>query len=1129
MKLKYHFKESIFLELFSKKFLRIMKLTNLLLLVAVLNVFGTDTYSQITRLSLDVKGAPIQDVLSAIEDQSEFFFLYSSKMIDVNQKVNFEAKDERIDQVLTDLLANTDIKYIIKDRQILLVDRSTKETDLPQQKVIVTGTVKGDDGTGLPGVNITVEGTSMGVMTDIDGKYSLEVPGQTSVLVYSFIGMVPQKVTVGTQKVIDVVLASDMEKLQEVVVVGYGTQKAATVTGAISSVKAESLKSVNTTNLSNSFAGRLPGLVVVTRSGEPGNDASTFRIRGSNTLGDNSPLIVIDGIANRSMERLSPEDIESVTVLKDASAAIYGAQAANGVILVTTKRGSAGKSQVDVTFNQGWNMPTVIPEMADASTYATMLNEINYYAGKNPKYTAEEIQKFSDGSDPWSFPNTDWFGETFKKAALQQNANFSVNGGSESIKYFVSLGGNFQDAIYKNSATNYSQYNFRSNIDGKISKNIKLSFDVSGRQENRNYPTRSASSIFGMLMRGYPTSVAYWPTGENGPDIEYGNNPVVITTSQSGYDKTKTYVLESLLKLDVTIPWVKGLSVTANGSFDKTIENSKLWETPWYLYSWDGTSFNEDGSHTLIRSKKGFTNAQLTQSISDAQRLTGNVLLNYDRTFNDKHGIKILFGAEAISGDEMEIEAFRKYFVSTAVDQLFAGGDLEKTNTGEASESARMNYFGRINYNYREKYLAEFVWRYDGSYIFPQEKRYGFFPGISLGWRASEEDFWRDNLSIVNYFKLRGSWGQTGNDRIDPYQFMSSYGYNSSSDGIYVFNNNVENKVLQELRIPNPNVTWEVANQSNIGFDAQMFNGRLTFSGDYFYNFRNNILCTRNASVPTSTGLTLPKENIGKVVNQGVEFTVGYNNTFGKLNYEVSLNGGYQKNKIKFWDETPGIPDYQQSTGHPMNSDLYYQAIGIFNDQAEINAYPHWDGAQPGDVIFEDVNKDGSIDGLDQVMNYKTDLPTFTGGLNINLSYKNFYSTIFAQWATGAVRNRYYEFNGESGNFFASDAEGRWTVDNITASKPRTWNRYGEYWRDNEKNTYWLEKTDYLRLKNIVIGYDLHNIPAIQKMGLSGFRVYVSGVNLLTWDNLTDFDPESTSATAYPLNKVISFGANITF
>ncbi len=998
---------------------------------------------------------------------------------------------------------------------------------LSEQRQVTGKITDAATGQGMPGVNIQIKGTTLGAISDIDGRYTLSVPDANATLVFSFIGYVTQEVALAGRTGLDIALAEELTRLEEVVVVGYGTQQKATVTGSISQVNAENLRASSTINFTNSFAGRLPGLVVVTRSGEPGNDNSTLRIRGLNTLGDNSPLIVVDGIANRSMQRLNSEDIESITVLKDASAAIYGAQAANGVILITTKRGSLGKSKVNATYNQGWSMPTVLPKMSDAATYATMLNEIDVYAGKSPRYTSEQIQKYADGSDPWGYPSTDWFDAVLKPSALQQSANFSVSGGFESLKYFVSLGGNFQDGIYKNSATKYSQVSFRSNIDGKISKNIDLSFDITGRQENRNYPTRSASTIFAMTMRSYPTFNAYWPNGLPGPDIAEGLNPVAISTSMTGYDKSKTYVFESGLKLNITIPWVQGLSVTGNVALDKTLENDKEWETPWYLYNWDGTSYDESNQPLLIKGKKGLSAPQLTQESYDSQRMTLNALVNYERTFNNQHFFKILVGTERIAGESSRFSAFRKYFVSSAVDQLFAGGDLDKTNTGSAGISRRLNYFGRANYSFLQKYLVEFVWRLDGSYIFPSAKRFGFFPGVSLGWRISEEEFWQNNLALFNYFKIRGSWGQTGNDRIAEYQYLASYGYNSSTAGIFVFNNNVENKILQELRIPNINVTWEVANQSNIGFDAQMFKGKLNFSADYFYNLRTNILAYRNASVPASTGLTLPRENIGEVVNQGFEVSVGYNSRFGDLVYDVSVNSGFQKNRIKFWDETPGVPDYQKSTGHPMNSSLYYQAIGIFKDDAAVAAYPHWAGARPGDIIFEDVNKDEKIDGLDRKMNYKTDMPTFTGGMNINLSYKNIYSAIFVQWATGAVVNSYYEMQGEAGNFLASDANGRWTETNTDTNKPRTWNRYGEYWRDNENNTYWLRNTDYMRLKNFEIGYSLPSL--VNKIGLSGVRIYFNGTNLITLDKLTDFDPESTSATAYPLNKTFNLGVNLTF
>lgn len=995
--------------------------------------------------------------------------------------------------------------------------------DFDQQSV-VTGTIT-DATTGqvMPGVNIQVKGTTVGTISNIDGAYSLSVPDLNTTLVFSFIGYITQEAPLGGRTRLDIALKEELTQLEEVVVVGYGTVKKATVTGAISTVEGDQLQKSPSVNITNAFAGRLPGLLVVTRSGEPGNDESILRIRGSNTLGNNNPLIVIDGIANRNMNRISSADIETITVLKDASAAIYGAQAANGVILITTKRGIEGKPRITINVNQGWTMPTVLPKMADAATYAQMINEINTYDGNPPKYSAEEIQKYKDGSDPWKYPNTDWYGETMKRASSQSFANFDLRGGSAAVKYYVSLGGNFQDGIYKNSATNYKQANFRSNIDARITDNITLSLDLAGRQETRNYPTRSASNIFSMLMRGYPVAHAYWPNGLPGPDIALGNNPVVITTSMTGYDKQKDYIMESIIKLDVKIPWIKGLSFASNVSFDKNLRNKKLWETPWYLYTWDGTSYNEDNTPLLSRALRGLPSPQLTQSMIDGNMTTINALLTFERSFSESHNFKLLVGSERISGESMNFEAFRKYFVSNVVDQLFAGSELEKNNNGSASLSARLNYFGRFNYDYLGKYLMEFVFRYDGSYIFPQDKRFGFFPGISLGWRVSEENFWKENLPFINSFKLRGSWGQTGNDRIETYQYLSSFGFASQS---YVYQN--EEKILNELRIPNPNVTWEVANQLDIGFDGAILDGNLQFQFDYFHNLRTNILWRRNASVPQTSGLTLPRENIGEVVNRGFDFQISYRNVIGGLNYSVSLNSGYQKNKIKFWDETPGIPEYQESTGRPMNANLYYKAIGIFKDQEALNAYPHWQGARPGDIIFEDINKDGEINGLDRYMEEKTDLPVFSGGLNGDLNWKNFYASIFFQWATGAVRNNYYEMQGEAGNFLAADAEGRWTEENTDVNKPRTWNRYYGYWRE-QANTYWLRSTDYLRLKNIEIGYNIASLPAISGMGFESLRVFFTGLNLVTFDKLKDFDPESNSSTSYPLNKVYNIGVSLTF
>lgn len=1100
-----------------KKILLAMKITSLLLIVSLLQI-NAAVNSQ-TRISLKAENATIKQVFAEIEKVSEFRFLYHDGITDLNKQISLNIDKENITDVLNQLFSDTHSSYKVLENNLIVVVPTTSV-----QKFRVNGQIK-DAETGEPmiGVNIVVKGTTMGVVTDVEGKFTIELPDPNSTLVISSIGYKTQEIAVNNQQVINITLEADTKQLEEIVVVGYGTQKRITATGSVVSAKGEDVRRSPATNMTNNLVGRLPGLVAVSRSGEPGYDGSTLRIRGSNTLGDNSPLVVVDGIANRGMERLDPADIESITILKDASAAIYGSQAANGVILVTTKRGKLGKPKVTINVNAGMTQPTRIPEMADAAQYATMLNEIAYYknpsGGRNQKYSEDDLRKYADGSDPWGHPNTDWFDAVFKDWTNQNYQNASISGGTENMKYFLSLGARYQDGIYKNSATNYKQYDFRSNIDGKVNKYIDLAFDVAGRQEMKNYPTRSAGSIFRMLMRGKPNMPAYWPDGTPGPDIEYGDNPAVTSTNATGYDKDKWYILESNLRANIAIPWVKGLTITANASFDKAYRFHKRFETPWYLYTWDGNA-----EHKVTKGKRGLDAPQLTQEMSDGQKITLNAYATYEKTLLDEHNIKIMVGTERQSGEEDIFSAFRKNYISSAIDQLFAGAsDQYMTNNGYAKQNARMNYFGRVNYDLRQKYMIEFVWRYDGSYMFAEGKQFGFFPGVSFGWRISQEDFWKDNLSFFDDFKIRGSWGQTGNDRIDEYQYLSSYGFTSGRS--YVFDG-VENKLLNETKIPNPDVTWEVANQSNIGFDAFFFNSKLSVSADYFYNKRTQILIKRNASVPSSSGLTLPPENIGKVDNQGFEAVIGYRNAIGDLKYDVSVNGSYSKNKIVFWDETPGVPDYQRSTGRPMGSELYYEAIGIFKDQAAVDAYPHWAGARPGDIIFKDVNGDDKIDGLDRVRNEKNNMPRFIGGFTANLQWKQFDLALLFQGAMGAQQYISAE-SGEIGNYYKDFADNRWTPENINASYPRTFNRDEEYWR-SQGNTFWLRKTDYLRLKNIELGYNLSS-KINKKLGIDGLRIYLSGLNLLTLDKAKIIDPEVEAGTSYPLQKVVNAGLTVTF
>ncbi len=530
----------------------------------------------------------------------------------------------------------------------------------PVADIPVSGRVTGEDGGGLPGVSVLVKGTTNGTATDVDGRFKLTAP-DNGTLVVSFIGYVTQEIPIAGKATIDVKMATDVETLSEIVVVGYGEQKKATVTGSVAQVKGTELQKSPAVNLSNSIAGRMPGVIATNRSGEPGYDGSTIRIRGSNTLGNNDALIVIDGVPARAggFDRLNPADIESISVLKDASAAIYGSRAANGVILITTKRGKNGKPSLSYTYNQGWAQPTIVPKLASASQYAEMVNEIDLYnlpseywpaasqafretgsftrpdngAVTNATFKPDDLQKFRDGSDPWGHPNTDWFKAALKPWSPQARHNLQLSGGGENVKYLASLGYQNQDAFYRNSATGYKQYDLRLNLDANVNKYISTSLGVVGRQENRFFPTRSAGSIFRMLMRGYPYRPAYWPNGLPGPDIENGEQPVVISTNDTGYDRDTRYYLQSNGTINVTVPGVTGLKITGSAAVDKYLRQTKNFATPWYVYSWDNTTYEDDGvTPKLQKVKRGPDQAQLAQGSEDQLNVLLSGILSYERT-----------------------------------------------------------------------------------------------------------------------------------------------------------------------------------------------------------------------------------------------------------------------------------------------------------------------------------------------------------------------------------------------------------------------------------------------------------------------------------------------------------------
>ena len=790
--------------------------------------------------------------MTELQAKSGYSFVYIAGDVDTDRTISVNAS--QLKEAVAQILKGQNVSYEIQGKNIVIKKGTQQATSKKKRKV--SGTVKDVNGEPIIGATIMEEGTTNGTITDFDGNFVLEVADGAE-LDISYIGYQTQKLQAKSGKALAVTLKEDLETLDEVVVVGYGTQKKVSVTGAMASTKGSDLAKVPTANITNTLAGRLPGLISYNRSGEPGYDDAGLLIRGASTTGDSSPLIVVDGVADRagSLGRIDPNDIENITILKDASAAIYGSRAANGVILVTTKRAKSEKFTVNYNGNIGISSPTILPEMCDSWQYAELINEIT-----PDTYSPEDIQKFKDGSDPVNYPNVNAF-DILLKQAVQTQHNVSASAGGKYISFYASLGYKYQDNYYKNSASNYSQYNFRTNIDFTPHKDVKIGLNVAFRQEDRNSPITGSEDIWRYLIK-YNPMVNIWFPGTN-----YGNvsskqdnfSPATGLDGTTGYQRDRQSYLNADLTLHWDLPWItEGLSVDAGLYVDRADAFFKKFEKKYYMYEQSGDEYiaKEQGSNIL------------DQNMNQTLGVTMNARLNYKRTFNEVHNLNVFVAYEQYQSRYDYMQARRQDFISTAIDEIFAGDINSATNDGKASETARMNYFGRLDYDYAGKYLFQFNWRYDGSENFPAGKRFGFFPGVSVGWRVSEEKFWKENVSWMDYLKVRASWGQMGNDKVDAFQYLTAYTFDNPA----ILGGGIESG-LWLLRTANPNITWEVANTYNVGIETR-FLKYFNFEADFFKTKRNNILATRNAAIPEYAGLTLPDENIGICSNIGTELTL---------------------------------------------------------------------------------------------------------------------------------------------------------------------------------------------------------------------------------------------------------------
>lgn len=994
-----------------------------------------------------------------------------------------------------------------------------------------TGVVIDAQGNPVSGATIIISGTSLGTTTDSRGEFAIDA-ASSDVFIVNFVGYNPQEVAVGVQQRFKIVLEESETAIDDVMVVGYGVRKKTTLTGSVVSVKGAELAKSPAIDVASSLAGRLPGLIVNTRAGDPGAPDTQILVRGRGTTGDNSALIIIDGVERGDLSKLNPNDIESINVLKDAEAAIYGSRAANGVILVTTKQGSKGRAVVNFSYDQGFQQPTRTPKMADSYTFANVANEMAILRHSDPNsqpvlpYDATALAKFKAGTEP-GYRSVNWYDETSDGWATQHRTNVSVAGGSDRVNYYFSLGELMQNDRFKESSTKYRQYNFRSNIEAKIAKSLTAGMNIAGMYDKRHVPYFSSTEMASHLFLYHPYWETYYPGTDYLKPLRGDQSWVNMVSDAAGYHELRNTKFQGTLFLKWAVPWVKGLTLEASGSYDMTHQFWKTFRTPSYVYKQ-----NSEGEYYKSLDGMGPSKAQLTDRSDMLTQLYFIAKASYAKSFGD-HNLDVLIGYEQTQTDGWNLSASKTDFASPSLPILNVG-PADKTKWGMggySSKNARQNVFGRINYDYKSKYMAQVTMRIDGSAIFPKKDRFGYFPSFSAGWRISEEGFMK-SANFLDNLKVRASWGMMGNDRVAAFQHMMTYNYGNN----YVIGGK-DVQGLNETRVPNPNITWEVSRTWNFGLDASFWNRKLWMEFDFFRSVRDNLLTTRNKSVPEYTGMSLPNENIGKVLNRGFELVLGHQNRVNdKFNYSITGNLNFARNKVLFIDEAPAAAPWQQLTGNPIGSTLFYKAIGIFKDQADLDSYPHMSGTKVGDLKFENVDGNDVIDSKDQILITQTKIPEITFALNFSFSYRNFDLSLLFQGQQNATfymegNESFFKFMDDQwGNFLQWRADGRWVpgADNTNATQPRGGQNSVN---TSGRNTHFMFNGNFLRFKNAELGYTLPNHIA-SKLHMGGIRLTLSANNIcFLYDGLKDlgYDGEASSFWQYSVARTINIGINLTF
>lgn len=1100
----------------SIKFLRTMKLIAVILTVSIMQV-SAGGFAQ--KLTLNKENVRIKQVFNEIRKQTGYHVFYLPGMIDPNKRIEADFNNTPLGQVMERCLEGSLLTHVIDEQSIVIRKRETPPAVgrlmLPAPAALqqtISGQVTDTTGAPLPGVSVQVKGTGSGSITDVDGRYEIPSVADDAVLVFSFIGFASQEVPVGDRSQVDVTLRIEGSQLDEVVVVGYGTQKRSSLTSAVSDINGEELTKRPVANASQALQGLAPGVTIMDRGGAPGKSNATIRIRGVTTLGSNEPLIIVDGV-EQELQDINPNDIETVTVLKDAaSTAIYGSRAANGVVVITTKRGRAGALSVNYNGYYAVQQSVYNPEHMGLEDFMNLENTAAVNAGQDPKYSQQEIQDWVNASDRYKYPLPNvWFDE-FLDPAPQQNHTISLSGGTEQIKTLLSVNYYRQDGIIPTSESDKKEV--RLNTDFKVSERISLSGDFNYRIKDYSAPLHE-DLAFRYMLSGSNFAVPQYPDGTYGLGSE-NYSPLVTAIMDGTSDFVENY---GFVNLKGNVKIIEGLTFSTQYAGRYREFYRKDFANAYEIRDY----YNKDNILKSVGPNS------LTEIRLNSKEYTLNNLLIYNGLWGD-HGLNATLGYSQISHDADTLSATRNNFYNNDIQSISQGSDDSRDNDGYDYDWGLRSYFGRFTYNYKSKYFVEASARYDGSSRFTGDNKYSFFPSFSGAWRISEEPFWAPLKSVVNELKLRGSWGKTGNQAVGLYSYfetLAALNYNFGGEGV---------QGIMQQALANQALTWETTTQTDLGIDLELLGGKVGLNFDYYMKETEGILL--ELPIPSVIGLSAPPQNAGVVQNKGWELAITHRHNTGDFNYSITANLADVKNKIISLAGTgpyiSGGPNEIltiRQEGLPIDAYYGYRTQGFFQTEEEVENYPVFDPATgPGDVKYIDINEDGAINSEDYVM-IGSSIPRYTFGLNLNMGYKNFDLNLFLQGVgkvnglpSGAFREQ-----GNWGGFALASGLDYWTPENTDAAFPRP---KAQTIHNSQMSDFWMIDASYVKLKNLQIGYTL---PAdlTGKLSLERLRVYVSGSNLFTISEATKWglDPEFPSGRLnyYPQVSLYTLGLNVTF